>query len=57
MEICPAILVRDLNEFKRQLDAYTSLFDQIDIDINVEADEFNGVETLSFSQALEIIKE
>lgn len=45
IQICPAILVKNNKDFKDQITKYTKLFDTIDIDINIEGDDFDGAVT------------
>lgn len=45
MEICPAILTDRINEFQAQLSLYSKYFTQIDIDINIPGDSFDGLVT------------
>jgi pentose-5-phosphate-3-epimerase len=40
--ICPAILTNNKVEFKKEIEAYSRLFETIDIDINLEDDKFYG---------------
>lgn len=56
IRICPAILTNSLEELKRELKEYSQLFDQIDVDINVENDAFKGENTVGIDVVLEEIK-
>lgn len=42
IQICPAILVDKVEDLKTQLEQYIPMFDQIDIDVNIEHDDFEG---------------
>jgi len=46
-KINPAILTEKPKEFNRQLKIYSSIFEEIDIDINIDNDEFPGLVTVS----------
>jgi ribulose-phosphate 3-epimerase len=46
IQICPAILTSSEDEFKRELEVYSKLFEVIDIDINLEGDKFYGQVTV-----------
>lgn len=45
IQICPAILTDNDQEFIRQIKIYPSIFEQIDIDINIDNDNFKGMIT------------
>lgn len=54
--ISPAILERELVNFERELNAYSQFASQIDIDINIANDLFNGKITLGVKKVIELIK-
>lgn len=53
IQICPAILTDNTSEFTREITCYTALFDQVDIDINIDADRFNGMVTVDLAKIAE----
>ncbi|MCA9380724.1 hypothetical protein KC678_00475 [Candidatus Dojkabacteria bacterium] len=52
IKISPAILVSSESEIDKQLENYTKIFDQIDIDINVDGDDFEGKVTLDIQKVI-----
>lgn len=57
IEISPAILVNEEKEFKRELDLYLKFAKQIDIDINIDNDQFPGQTTESVEFVIKSIKD
>lgn len=57
IKICPAILEKDEDILMFQLKAYSDLFSQIDIDINIEYDIFPGQETVHIDRVVELIQQ
>ncbi|MCA9386767.1 hypothetical protein KC669_01910 [Candidatus Dojkabacteria bacterium] len=53
IEISPAVLVNSEAEIEKELLGYSKLFKQVDIDINVEGDDFAGDVTLDVKSVLE----
>ena len=56
IKICPAILVNKEKDFIYQLNKYTAYFDCIDVDLNIDGDDFLGNTTISPSNAFKFLK-
>ncbi len=57
IQVCPAILTNSKDEFTRELKEYSQHFEIIDVDINIEDDEFYGDVTVTPIEACQLIKE
>lgn len=57
MDLCPAILVADKNDFFKQITEYSKYFQTIDIDVNVEGDSFQGINTPALEGIIAIAEE
>lgn len=55
-QICPAILTNNIQEFERELNAYSKYFTLIDVDINVEDDSFEGKVTAHIERIKPLIE-
>lgn len=55
IQISPAILTDDIQEFEKQLNIYKQFASQIDIDINIPDKKFEGVETVSLTDVKPLI--
>ncbi|MEP7103821.1 MAG: hypothetical protein ABI721_03870 [Candidatus Dojkabacteria bacterium] len=56
IEICPAILTSSSKELKEELLSYSKLFNIIDIDINVDNDDFTGQITRRLEDVITILE-
>jgi pentose-5-phosphate-3-epimerase len=53
IQICPAILTDNAEDFTRQIKIYPTIFEQIDIDINIDSDGFKGMVTVDLPMIAE----
>jgi pentose-5-phosphate-3-epimerase len=56
IKITPAILTNNIQEFERELNLYSKHFDLIDIDVNVDFDNFEGMTTASIESVQALIE-
>ncbi|MEO6729301.1 MAG: hypothetical protein ABIM99_05235 [Candidatus Dojkabacteria bacterium] len=56
IKICPAILTHKIEEFETQLQQYSTLFDVIDIDVNVKVDNFKGKVTVAVEDFIKLLE-